>query len=91
MEENHTCIICGRRYHACDACRNVTLFTPWRTVACTADCYSLYLLIRLCQKGDADDAVLAQLEKFANALTLKPSVAREVQLLLKTSDFGSVN
>ena len=43
---NHWCIICGKGYHACDSCDSVKSFTPWRTLADTADHYKIYMVIK---------------------------------------------
>lgn len=43
---NHWCIICGKGYHACDACDKVRTFTPWRKLADTPEHYQIYLVLK---------------------------------------------
>lgn len=40
---NHRCIVCGEGYYHCNDCSNMKSFTPWRSVACSAECYQAYL------------------------------------------------
>ncbi|WP_434311465.1 hypothetical protein [Hominifimenecus sp. rT4P-3] len=42
---NHRCLICGRRYYACDDCLKKRSFTPWRSITDTKEHYQLYLLL----------------------------------------------
>ncbi|MEY8365736.1 hypothetical protein AALA22_08850 [Anaerovoracaceae bacterium 41-7] len=50
-EPDHTCIICGKRYHSCDTCEKIKTYTPWRTICDEFHCYSIYLAIRSYQVG----------------------------------------
>lgn len=43
---NHWCIICGKGYHACDACDEVKTFTPWRRLVDSPEHYQVYLIVR---------------------------------------------
>ena len=43
--KNHTCIICGKDYHSCDSCNQITSFTPWRVICDTSEHYQIYLVI----------------------------------------------
>lgn len=42
---NATCSVCGKKYHMCSDCSEVKSFTPWRTVACSTECYKIYLVL----------------------------------------------
>ena len=42
---NNYCLICGKGYHVCHSCREIRTFTPWRTIADTPNCYSIYLIL----------------------------------------------
>lgn len=42
---NKTCSICGSKYHACDDCANEKNTTPWKKITCTANCYSIFLIL----------------------------------------------
>ena len=48
---DHQCIICGTAYHACDSCRQITAYTPWRTLCDTFEHYQVYLVLREWQEG----------------------------------------
>jgi len=43
---NHTCSICGLKYHACDDCKDTKSFTPWRSIVDSIEHYKIYLIIR---------------------------------------------
>lgn len=43
---NHTCSICGQKYHACNNCEGAKSFTPWRALADNIEHYKIYLIIR---------------------------------------------
>lgn len=44
-KSNAKCSICGTRYHICNDCNNAVSFTPWRTIACSINCYKIFLAI----------------------------------------------
>lgn len=48
---DHQCIICGTSYHACDSCRQIKTYTPWRMLCDTFEHYQVYLVIREWQEG----------------------------------------
>lgn len=83
MKNTHHCIICGKGYISCDSCRNVRSFMPWRTIACSEKHYQFYLLIRACQREDANVELVEQLEQMAQSIEMKESVCQDVQTLLK--------
>lgn len=45
MLNNAVCDICGKPYHVCQTCKNITSFKPWRTVTDTLPHYMIYLAI----------------------------------------------
>jgi len=42
---NHSCAICGEKYHFCKDCSDATSFTPWRTIVDSVEHYKIYLII----------------------------------------------
>lgn len=44
---NARCSICGQKYHVCSDCTNTKSFTPWRKVACSIDCYKIFMALSL--------------------------------------------
>lgn len=42
---NHTCIICGTKYHACDTCATISRITPWKRIVDTPNHYKIYLIL----------------------------------------------
>ena len=40
---NHNCIICGVGYYHCNSCSQMKSFIPWRRIACSTECYQVYL------------------------------------------------
>jgi hypothetical protein len=43
---NHTCSICGSKYHACVGCSDVKSFTPWKTIVDTIEHYKIFIILR---------------------------------------------
>lgn len=48
---NHSCVICGEKYHSCDTCKQIKTYTPWRALCDTFPHYNIYLIIRSYQGG----------------------------------------
>lgn len=48
---NAKCSICGIRYHICNSCANTKSFTPWRTIACSANCYKIFMALSAYTNG----------------------------------------
>ena len=48
MAENNnvTCSICGKGYHACLSCRDSIQLTPWKLYTDTAEHYKVYQVVR---------------------------------------------
>lgn len=51
---NHKCIICGQEYYHCNDCDKMQTFTPWRRVACSVECYQVYLGWLMYREGELD-------------------------------------
>ena len=51
-EPNAQCIICGKRYHICNDCKNIKSAFPWRTVADTVTCYKIFMALKQYLDGD---------------------------------------
>ena len=54
-QNNHTCILCGVNYYACDDCSKIKSYTAWRTVCCSRHHYMIYLALKSYQKGIIDE------------------------------------
>lgn len=62
---NHTCVICGKKYHSCDTCDKIKTYTPWRTVCDTQNHYLIYITLRSYQEGMiSGENARAQLEHY---------------------------
>lgn len=48
---DHTCVICGTKYHACDTCQKIKTYTPWRTLCDSVEHYQVLLAIRSYDSG----------------------------------------
>jgi hypothetical protein len=62
---NHECVLCGKKYHACDSCFQIKTYTPWRTVCDTFNHYLIWGAIRsyktgILSKEQARDELVAQ-------------------------------
>ena len=72
LENNAVCDICGKPYHVCQICKDITSFKPWRTVTDTFPHYMIFLAIsdytRTKDKQKAKEALskcdLTDLENF---------------------------
>lgn len=53
---NTTCSICGKKYHVCADCSTTTSYTPWRKIACSTDCYKIFMAIQAYTNGYATKA-----------------------------------
>ncbi len=53
-QNNHTCILCGAAYYACDDCSRVKSYTAWRTVCCSRQHYLIYMVLKSYQAGLTD-------------------------------------
>ena len=56
---DHQCPICGRQYHHCDSCKRHTELA-WRAVACTPECYSVFMAYREYRNGNIDKDQMRQ-------------------------------
>lgn len=43
---NHWCILCGKGYHACDACNEVRTFAPWRAFTDSIDHFKIFSVLK---------------------------------------------
>jgi len=48
---NHTCVTCGATYYNCDGCASMGAVTPWRSIACSVECYQAFLTVKELQAG----------------------------------------
>lgn len=53
MADMKPCAMCGKMYEACNHCEEIAQkymrqygYAPWRTVACSVECYQLYDIVR---------------------------------------------
>lgn len=87
-ELNATCSICGKRYHVCHTCKEITSFTPWRTITDTRDHYMIFLALseytKIKNKAKAKNELsrcdLSELETFDN------DVKRVIKEILKEDE-----
>lgn len=47
-------------YDTCAYCEKVRTYTPWRTVACSVECYEVYLAYLHWRDGGRDDALFTK-------------------------------
>jgi len=57
---NHRCIICGDGYYHCNDCSEMKSFVPWRKVACSTECYQVYLAYLDYRDNDQDAKKFAE-------------------------------
>lgn len=84
---NAYCDICGKGYHLCRTCQDVTSFTPWRVITDTAEHYKIFLILSEYTKTKDKNATkealslcdLSELESFRESIkkTIKEIMAEE--------------
>lgn len=87
-ELNATCSICGKKYHVCNSCKEMTSFTPWRIVTDTRDHYMIFLVLseytktknKTKAKNELSRCDLSELETFDN------DVKRVIKEILKEDE-----
>ncbi len=50
-EINHWCVVCGKGYHACDACNKAPGFTPWRSLTDSAEHFKIFMILKNYNNG----------------------------------------
>lgn len=77
---NAKCSICGEKYHVCDDCLNTRTFTPWRKIACSINCYKIFIALNdFTNKRETKERTrqflseldLSELESFEENIKLK--------------------
>lgn len=82
---NATCAICGTKYHACNTCKSIKTFKPWRTITDTINCYEIYMAIHDYnnQKISKEDAK-TELEKCTIPDKLQPHIKAAIEEIMST-------
>lgn len=60
---NHKCVICDKLYYYCDTCGKIKHITPWKTCACSAECYAVYMTYAQYRKGEVNDETMTEVLK----------------------------
>ena len=50
-ELDHVCTVCGTQYHHCNGCKSMGGYIPWRAVACSPECYQVFVSYREYKAG----------------------------------------
>lgn len=50
-ELDHVCTVCGAQYHHCNGCKSMGGYIPWRAVACSPECYQVFVAYREYKAG----------------------------------------
>lgn len=50
-ELDHVCTVCGTQYHHCNGCKFMGGYIPWRAVACSPECYQVFVSYREYKAG----------------------------------------
>ena len=74
LENNAICDICGKPYHVCQTCKDITSFKPWRTVTDTFPHYMIFLAIsdytRTKDKQKAKEALFDSIKKYPGVVII---------------------
>lgn len=83
---NTTCTICGTKYHVCGSCANAKTFKPWRTIACSINCYKIFMALNSYTNGYATKeetrTILEELD-LSNLETLEENIKASIQEILR--------
>lgn len=60
---NHKCVICEKLYYYCDTCGKLKHITPWKTCACSAECYAVYMTYAKYRTGEINDETMTEVLK----------------------------
>lgn len=60
---NAKCSICGKPYRICHSCQETKLFTPWRAVTDSIECYKIYLAVHSYSISKDKKSAYEQLKK----------------------------
>lgn len=73
---DHECIICGEKYHHCNDCGRMKDFKPWRAVACSIECYQVYLAYMDYKEGNLTEKQMADIliERGFDRKTIRPEL-----------------
>ncbi|MDE7367505.1 MAG: hypothetical protein K2N24_09140 [Lachnospiraceae bacterium] len=89
--QNARCSICGQAYHICNSCSGRGTYTPWRTVACSMDCYQLFLALNSYTNGYATQeetrTLLEQLD-LSRFSTLEEHIQTSIRSILSDDISG---
>lgn len=89
--QNARCSICGQAYHICTSCSARGAYTPWRTIACSMDCYQLFLALNSYTNGYANKeetrTLLEQLD-LSRFSTLEEHIQTSIRSILTDDPSG---
>lgn len=83
---NTTCSICGHKYHICNDCSKTASFTPWRSIACSANCYKIFMALNAYTNKHASKKETKQLLKrcdLSKLDTFEVNIKSSVEDILK--------
>lgn len=58
---NHQCVICDKLYHYCNTCGRAKNITPWKVVACSPECYAVYMAFVEYREGRMDKGTMKEI------------------------------
>lgn len=83
---NAKCSICGTKYHVCNDCKNTKSFTPWKMVACSMNCYKIFMALRDYTNGYAAKEETKNILKdsdLSNLETFEENIKASIKNILK--------
>lgn len=79
---NHTCSICGEKYHFCKDCSDASNFTPWRTIVDSIEHYKIFIIINDYTNKNIDKAE-AKKQLSERDLTGLDTFVNEIKLVIE--------
>lgn len=95
MAENNnaTCSICGKGYHACLSCRDSIQLAPWKVHTDTAEHYKIFQIIRGFSTGVYDKSEARDKLKnvdLSDLNELRPNIRKIIRDIMKEPALKSV-
>lgn len=84
---NAKCCICGQKYHICNSCANQKRTLSWRKIACSPNCYQIFLALSARTNGyETPEGTRFSLQKcdLTGLSSFEDNIRTSIQHILET-------
>lgn len=87
-----TCVVCGKEYDVCLSCKDQNKIKPWRSIADSAECYKIFLVLTQYNNGYVTkEEAKKQLETITfNKKDFKESVQEKINEIMGTTSTSQI-